>query len=110
MASGMGSFFRSVRGAGGGLAGKDWRKLDESDVRIRPGKGTRPRSKRRPEHADASTAMVIGKDRGRWTCAIDSDPARVVTAMRARELGRVSVVVGDTVGIVGDVSGKPDTL
>ncbi|MBE1575983.1 ribosome small subunit-dependent GTPase A [Amycolatopsis roodepoortensis] len=92
------------------MAGKDWRRLDESDVRIRPGKGTRPRSKRRPEHADASTAMVIGKDRGRWTCAIDSDPDRVVTAMRARELGRVPVVVGDTVGIVGDVSGKPDTL
>ncbi|MFK0245060.1 ribosome small subunit-dependent GTPase A [Amycolatopsis azurea] len=92
------------------MAGKDWRRLDESDVRIRPGKGTRPRSKRRPEHADASTAMVIGKDRGRWTCAIDSDPDRIVTAMRAREMGRVSVVVGDTVGIVGDVSGKPDTL
>ncbi|WP_409490430.1 ribosome small subunit-dependent GTPase A [Amycolatopsis sp. cmx-11-12] len=92
------------------MTGKDWRRLDESDVRIRPGKGTRPRSKRRPEHADASTAMVIGKDRGRWTCAIDNDPERVVTAMRAREMGRVSVVVGDTVGIVGDVSGKPDTL
>ncbi|MEV6910299.1 ribosome small subunit-dependent GTPase A [Amycolatopsis sp. NPDC051071] len=92
------------------MTGKDWRRLDESDVRIRPGKGTRPRSKRRPEHADASTAMVIGKDRGRWTCAIDADPERVVTAMRAREMGRVSVVVGDTVGIVGDVSGKADTL
>ncbi|MEC3980687.1 ribosome small subunit-dependent GTPase A [Amycolatopsis sp. H20-H5] len=92
------------------MAGNDWRKLDESDVRVRPTKGTRPRSKRRPEHLDASTAMVIGKDRGRWTCALDSDPDRVVTAMRAREMGRVSVVVGDTVGVVGDVSGKPDTL
>jgi ribosome biogenesis GTPase len=92
------------------LAGTDWSKLDESDVRIRPGKSTRPRSKRRPEHADASTAMVIGKDRGRWTCALERDPDRVVIAMRAREMGRVSVVVGDSVGIVGDVSGKPDTL
>jgi ribosome biogenesis GTPase len=54
--------------------------------------------------------MVIGKDRGRWTCALDGDPDRIVTAMRAREMGRVSVVVGDTVGIVGDVSGKTDTL
>jgi ribosome biogenesis GTPase len=54
--------------------------------------------------------MVIGKDRGRWTCAIDADPDRVITAMRAREMGRVSVVVGDMVGIVGDTSGKVDTL
>ena len=92
------------------MAGSDWRKLDESDVRVRPGKGTRPRSKRRPEHADAVTAMVIGKDRGRWTCAIDADPDRVITAMRAREMGRVSVVVGDMVGVVGDTSGKVDTL
>ncbi|MFI6031276.1 ribosome small subunit-dependent GTPase A [Amycolatopsis magusensis] len=92
------------------MSKRDWRKLDESDVRVRPGKGTRPRSKRRPEHADASTAMVTGVDRGRWTCAVDGDPARSVTAMRARELGRTPVVVGDSVGLVGDVSGRPDTL
>lgn len=92
------------------MARRDWRKLDETDVRVRPGKGTRPRSKRRPAHADASSAMVIGVDRGRWTCAVGADPAKVVTAMRARELGRTPVVVGDTVGIVGDVSGKTDTL
>ncbi|HEY3472321.1 MAG TPA: GTPase RsgA, partial [Amycolatopsis sp.] len=92
------------------MARNDWSRLDESDVRVRPGKGSRPRSKRRPEHADAVTAMVIGKDRGRWTCAIDADPDRVITAMRAREMGRTPVVVGDRVGIVGDVSGKPDTL
>ncbi|GLZ29865.1 putative ribosome biogenesis GTPase RsgA [Lentzea sp. NBRC 105346] len=90
------------------MARRDWRKLDETDVRVRPGKGSRPRSKRRPEHADASTAMVIGVDRGRWTCALDSDV--VVTAMRARELGRTPVVVGDRVGLVGDTSGAPDTL
>jgi len=98
------------RKRGRGLANGDWRKLDESDVRVRPGKGTRPRSKRRPEHADAVTAMVIGKDRGRWTCAINADPEQVITAMRAREMGRVSVVVGDMVAVVGDVSGRPDTL
>ncbi|GAA1962634.1 ribosome small subunit-dependent GTPase A [Amycolatopsis minnesotensis] len=92
------------------MAGRDWRKLDESDVHVRPGRGTRPRSKRRPEHADAASALVVGVDRGRWTCALDRDPARVVTAMRARELGRTPIVVGDTVGIVGDTSGRPDTL
>jgi ribosome biogenesis GTPase len=88
----------------------DWHKLDESDVRVRPGKGTRPRSKRRPEHADAVPAMVVGVDRGRWTCALDDDPNRLVTAMRAREMGRTPVVVGDRVGLVGDASGQPDTL
>ena len=39
-----------------------------------------------------------------------SRPRHVVTAMRARELGRTSIVVGDDVGIVGDLSGKTDTL
>jgi ribosome biogenesis GTPase len=88
----------------------DWRRLDEADVRVRPGKGTRPRSKLRPVHADARTAMVVGVDRGRWTCALDSDPAREVIAMRARELGRTPIVVGDLVDLVGDTTGRPDTL
>ncbi|GAA3843900.1 ribosome small subunit-dependent GTPase A [Saccharothrix violaceirubra] len=92
------------------MARGDWRRLDESDVRVRPGKGTRPRSKLRPEHADAVPAMVVGVDRGRWTCAVDSDPGQLVTAMRARELGRTPVVVGDRIGLVGDTSGRPDTL
>nr|WP_042195497.1 ribosome small subunit-dependent GTPase A [Kibdelosporangium sp. MJ126-NF4]CEL22048.1 Ribosome small subunit-stimulated GTPase EngC [Kibdelosporangium sp. MJ126-NF4]CTQ92830.1 Ribosome small subunit-stimulated GTPase EngC [Kibdelosporangium sp. MJ126-NF4] len=93
-----------------GAGRKDWSKLDESDVRVRPGRGTRPRTKRRPEHADAVAAMVVGKDRGRWTCALDGDPKQIVVAMRARELGRTPVVIGDGVDLVGDTSGKPDTL
>lgn len=92
------------------MARGDWRKLDESDVRVRPGKSTRPRSKRRPSHADAVPAMVTSVDRGRWRCAVEADPDRAVTAMRARELGRTPIVVGDRVHLVGDVSGKPDTL
>ncbi|WP_243723434.1 ribosome small subunit-dependent GTPase A [Actinomadura sp. 7K507] len=39
-----------------------------------------------------------------------SGDERGVTAMRARELGRKGVVVGDRVALVGDVSGAPDTL
>jgi ribosome biogenesis GTPase len=88
----------------------DWRRLDEADVRVRPGRGTRPRSKLRPEHADARVAMVVGVDRGRWTCAPESDPEHLVIAMRARELGRTPIVVGDLVELVGDTSGRPDTL
>ncbi|MFA5707360.1 ribosome small subunit-dependent GTPase A [Mycolicibacterium sp.] len=83
---------------------------DESDVRIRPGKGSRPRTKNRPDHADAESAMVVTVDRGRWGCVLGGDPRRPVTAMRARELGRTPIVVGDDVDVVGDLSGRPDTL
>jgi ribosome biogenesis GTPase len=83
---------------------------DESDVRVRPGRGSRPRTKTRPEHSDALDAMVVTVDRGRWGCALGGDPERIVVAMRARELGRTPIVVGDDVDIVGDLSGKPDTL
>jgi ribosome biogenesis GTPase / thiamine phosphate phosphatase len=89
------------------LSGLDY---DESDVRIRPSRGSRPRTKTRPEHADAHSAMVVTVDRGRWGCVLDGDPAQPVTAMRARELGRTSIVVGDDVDIVGDLSGRPDAL
>jgi ribosome biogenesis GTPase / thiamine phosphate phosphatase len=89
------------------LSGIDY---DESDVRIRPGKGSRPRTKTRPQHADAHAAMVVTVDRGRWGCVLDGDPGRPVTAMRARELGRTPIVVGDDVDIVGDLSGRPDAL
>lgn len=51
---------------------------------------------------------MIAVDRGRYTCVVDD--AVAVTAMRARELGRHSVVVGDQVSLVGDVSGTPGAL
>ena len=83
---------------------------DESDVKIRSGRGSRPRTKTRPEHADAKPAMVVSVDRGRWGCVLDGDPDRRVTAMRARELGRTPIVVGDDVDVVGDLSGRTDAL
>ncbi|BBU23881.1 ribosome small subunit-dependent GTPase A [Mycobacterium xenopi] len=84
--------------------------FDESDVKVRSGRGSRPRTKIRPEHADARQAMVVSVDRGRWRCVLNGDPERRVTAMRARELGRTPIVVGDDVDVVGDLSGRPDTL
>lgn len=83
---------------------------DESDVKVRSGKGSRPRTKTRPQHADAEAAMVVSVDRGRWGCVLGGQPDRRVTAMRARELGRTPIVVGDDVDIVGDLSGRTDTL
>ena len=56
-----------------------------------------------PRMIEATPAYVLAVDRGRFTCEVDG---REVTAVRARELGRKSVVVGDHVGLVGDVSGR----
>ena len=89
------------------------RRPDESDVRIRPGKrGSRPRTKQRPEHADAESALVTGVDRGRYTLLVDPDGPheRRAVAMKARELGRQRVVPGDLVDVVGDTSGDPGSL
>jgi ribosome biogenesis GTPase / thiamine phosphate phosphatase len=59
-------------------------------------------------------------DRGRYGCLLDGDAEgdspdgsggeRLVTAMKARELGRGSIVVGDRVALAGDTSGAAGTL
>ncbi|HXC81980.1 MAG TPA: ribosome small subunit-dependent GTPase A [Trebonia sp.] len=85
--------------------------LDEDDIRVRAGRGSRPRTRRRPAHESATEAFVVNVDRGRYGCLIGDGPAaRMVTAMKARELGRNSVVVGDRVALAGDTSGAPGTL
>lgn len=93
------------------------RDFDESDVRVRPNRrGSRPRSKERPRHEDAVPGMVTAVDRGRYAVLVDEGvgpeggPERVVTAMKARELGRRGIVVGDRAALVGDTSGGPDSL
>lgn len=89
------------------------RHWDESDVRVRPNKkGSRPRTKDRPIYADAEIGRIITVDRGRYTAVLDegTPTERTVTAVRAKELRRSPVVAGDLVGLVGDTSGKPDTL
>ncbi len=80
----------------------------EDQVRTRAGRrGSRPRTKERPRHADAVAGRVVGVDRGRYTTLVDD---RTVIAMKARELGRTGIVVGDEVALVGDTSGSPDAL
>jgi ribosome biogenesis GTPase len=86
---------------------------DEDDIRVRPSRrGSRPRTRIRPKHDDAETGRVLTIDRGRYTCLVEEDTRREheVTAMKARELGRKGVVVGDRVAIVGDVSGDKGAL
>jgi ribosome biogenesis GTPase len=85
--------------------------LDEDDVRVRPGKGkSRARSKIRPVHDSVTEAMVTTVDRGRFTTAPLDRPSDRVFAVKARELGRKGVAVGDHVDLVGDSSGDADTL
>ena len=88
---------------------------DEESISQRPAKGnTRRRTKDRPDFSKASTGQVIGVDRGRITCvvpegALHEDQVEVIT-VKARELGRKGVVIGDRVRLVGDLSGTVDTL
>ncbi|CAM3784125.1 ribosome small subunit-dependent GTPase A [Isoptericola cucumis] len=89
------------------------RARDEHARFARPSKrGSRPRTKQRPEHADAVTGQVVGVDRGRYQLVVDdgSPHERTVVAMKARELTRTRVVVGDRVDVVGDTTGDAGTL
>ena len=88
---------------------------DDPRVRVRPGRGSRPRTKQRPAHADAAEGMVTRIDRGHYRIRL-ADPSPTldgtgdITAMKARELGRGKIVVGDRVSVVGDLSGRDGTL
>lgn len=84
---------------------------DEDAQYDRPRRRTRPRTKDRPSYDDATTALVTTVDRGRFTLLVsDQAENRVVTAMKSRPLGRKGVVVGDTVRVVGDLSGAEGSL
>jgi len=90
---------------------------DEDDVRINKSRQfgasnkTRPRTKDRPDYSSAQTATIIEVDRGRVKCLIQASAGKkIITAMKARELGKKSVVVGDLVSIVGNISGDEGSL
>ena len=94
-----------------------WDHYDESAARIRPSKkGSRPRTKRRPQYRDAVIGRIVTVDRGRYRVQVsehaadDGAPTRTVTAVRAKELHRKPVVPGDLVSLVGDLSGEDGTL
>ncbi len=82
---------------------------DDPRVRVRAGKGSRPRTKDRPDWSSKPLGRVVGIDRGRYQVSLEADGTRVV-AVRARELGRGAVIMGDRVRLTGDLSGRADTL
>jgi ribosome biogenesis GTPase / thiamine phosphate phosphatase len=95
----------------------EYSEYDESAAKVRPNpKGNKPRSKNRPEHADAESGRVFSVDRGRYGVWVDenSPEERQLIATKARELrtqeGRISVVAGDYVDLVGDTTGDEGSL
>jgi ribosome biogenesis GTPase len=88
----------------------DYGDLDDHSRFERPRRRTRPRTKDRPSYDDAVSGRVVTIDRGRYTVRVEGDPARSVTAMKARAIGRNGVVVGDRVRLVGDVTGDAGSL
>ncbi len=92
------------------------RNIDEDHLFERPAKRSRPRTKDRPDYSDTPVGRVITVDRGRYRCIVDpASPesvarSRLVTATKARQLGRKGVIIGDLVQLDGDTSGDEGTL
>lgn len=82
---------------------------DDPRVHVRAGRGSRPRTKVRPDWSTRPLGQVVAVDRGRWGVVLEDGHVRV-QAVRARELGRGTLVMGDRVRLTGDLSGSPDTL
>ncbi|MSW39144.1 MAG: ribosome small subunit-dependent GTPase A [Actinobacteria bacterium] len=87
---------------------------EDSSARRTSRENTRRRTKDRPDYSQAIVGSVVAVDRGRITCVYPvhslHEEQTTVTAVKARELGRKGVVIGDEVRLVGDLSGTTDTL
>lgn len=91
----------------------DYAEYDESAAKVRPNpKANKPRSKIRPDHADAIPGRVFSVDRGRYGVWVEENTPRErqLVATRARELPTKSIVTGDYVDLVGDTSGDEGSL
>lgn len=77
-------------------------------LKTRDSKGKGPRTKNRPTHKEALPVFVIEAHLGRWLCVDDNDTK--IWCVKTQDLRKKSIVVGDTVYIVGDTSGTEGTL
>jgi ribosome biogenesis GTPase len=92
---------------------REYDEYDDSSARVRPNpKANKPRTKTRPEHRDSIIGRVYAVDRGRFSVLIAEGTAdeRTITATKARELGRYSIVTNDFVDVVGDTTGDEGSL
>ncbi len=83
-------------------------RYDEGDARIRAPRSKPRRSKDRPDYSKLPEGRVITVDRGRITLILKD--GQTVIAMKARELGKNAIVVGDLVKLDGDLSGASGSL
>ena len=84
--------------------------LDESDFKARPNpKGNKPRTKIRPEHSDATLAMLVGVDKNRYQLLL-VDNKKPVIATLAKELRTNGPVVGDICALTGDTTSQDGAL
>lgn len=81
---------------------------DDPRVRVRAAKSSRPRTKDRPDFSHHPRGTLLSIDRGRYRVLLPS--GTILTCVKARELGRGQLAVGDEVTVTGDLSGCKDTL
>jgi ribosome biogenesis GTPase len=92
---------------------REYDEYDDSSARVRPNpKGNKPRTKTRPAHENAVVGRVYAVDRGRFSVLVGEGTAdeHTVSATKARELGRHSIVTNDFVNVVGDTTGDEGSL
>jgi len=83
--------------------------LDEDDVRIRPNpRGSKPRTKRRPNFDDAPLGMVLEVHLARYRVLLED--GKEVIATLAKELRKNGAVTCDKVRLAGEVSGEKGAL
>lgn len=83
--------------------------LDEDDVRIRPNpRGSKPRTKRRPNFDSAPLGMVLEVHLARYRVLLE-DGTEVVATL-AKELRKEDAVTCDQVRLAGEVSGEKGAL
>jgi ribosome biogenesis GTPase / thiamine phosphate phosphatase len=92
---------------------EEYEQYSEESVRQRPNpKANKPRTKTRPEYKNAIAGRVFSVDRGRYGVWVDENgpDERQLIATKSRDLGKYSVVTGDWVDLVGDLSGDDGSL
>ena len=80
---------RRPRASGGGPLSRLAESWDNDDVRVRPARSSRPRTKTRPAHEDAVEGFVTAIDRGRYACLVEPGHAGSA-AHRSRPCGPAS--------------------
>ncbi len=83
--------------------------LDEDDVRIRPNpRGSKPRTKRRPNFDEAPLGMVLEVHLARYRVLLE-DGTEVIATL-AKELRKEGAVTCDRVRLAGEISGEKGAL